>query len=700
MTERSRSAPLGGDEAVVALIVVVGVLCAVVWSGAQVASLLSTGHFVRAGLGDAMSAAIRLPDNAVQPAGAWSDPAVSGHLPGPLLYWASTALVGVVELAGAVWMWLKLFSSSIGTKQRTRLGVQVGARLAARADLTPLIVAGPEVGRFVFGCLDQRTLLATENGQPSKRRRPNKRVGRRTAVAMIGPSQSGKTSAVVAGILDWNGPALLSSVKNDLFDETIARRRQLGDVYVFDPMRTIPRLPDGVKRVGWSPLHAARTVSGAIEISTALLDAAPKDGVTNGSYWTSKGQALLWPMLFAAAHDPDLTMADVVRWLSSQDGNPQPPTGGPGGNGAPQVDPDQFGEIRTILRHYAATGEERVAIQAKHTLDQFDGFFRLDHRTRSDIYSTSQTLVQPWEDPNISYASSPAVGPVADLRQVLEGANTLYVCTPLKDASRYSVVFGGLLGALLRDQAYDVANRYGKRLPGLLCIIDEAGNTPLRWLPEVASTCSGIGVQLVTVWQSKAQIDATYQNQADPMLTNHATKIFFAGASDTSTLRYVTYLGGEEEVTQRTANADAHFGGYRRGVGDSTVHRPLLPAEVLRQAEPGHAILFHATHPPAHIQGRWIGDDARLARIAAGAEPKPEIVLDDELKAALEHDATPPIEVLRHLVSSRAASHGGSSPEPTRGLHPWPSNVTATDSRSDPPPTALARKSPEGRHGR
>ena len=79
-------------------------------------------------------------------------------------------------------------------------------------------------------------------------------------------------------------------------------------------------LPAGVERVGWSPLHSARTVPGAIEVALAMLDAAPKEGVTNASYWTSKGQALLWPMLFAAAQDTESTMADVVRWLASQGG--------------------------------------------------------------------------------------------------------------------------------------------------------------------------------------------------------------------------------------------------------------------------------------------------------------------------------------------------------------------------------------------
>ena len=88
----------------------------------------------------------------------------------------------------------------------------------------------------------------------------------------------------------------------------------------------------------------------------------------------------------------------------------------------------------------------------------------------------------------------------------------------------------------------------------------------------------------------------------------------------------------------------------------STVHRPLLPPEVLRQAEPGHAILFHATLPPAHIQGRWVGDDARLARLAAGQEPRPEVAVDDDLTAALDHDPTPTIEVLRHLGLSPASA--------------------------------------------
>ena len=41
--------------------------------------------------------------------------------------------------------------------------------------------------------------------------------------------------------------------------------------------------------------------------------------------------------------------------------------------------------------------------------------------------------------------------------------------------------------------------------------IDEAGNMPLDWLPEVSSTCAGIGIQLVTIWQFSAAWLAVFE---------------------------------------------------------------------------------------------------------------------------------------------------------------------------------------------
>ncbi|MCC6434876.1 MAG: TraM recognition domain-containing protein, partial [Acidimicrobiales bacterium] len=260
------------------------------------------------------------------------------------------------------------------------------------------------------------------------------------------------------------------------------------------------------------------------------------------------------------------------------------------------------------------------------------------------------------------------------------------VVQPLKSTQRFSVVFGGLLGALLKDQAYEVAKRYRRPLPDLLCVIDEAGNTPLRWLPEVASTCAGIGVLLVTVWQSKAQIDAIYQAQAGPVLTNHGSKVIFAGVSDVETLEYVSYLAGEEEIAQRSSNADANLAGYRRGVADSTIHRRLLPAEVLRQAKPGQALLLHGTLPPAHLIGRRAWLDPRLRALATGEGPKPvKAEVAPDLVAALAFDPTPPIDVLQHLPGYSRADAGSESGadrnEPGTDMLPTPPRQLAPQKR-------------------
>ena len=662
-----RGAPMGGEEWFGVAVVGVGLLAFGVWCGAELATLVSSGSWLHASLGDAFAALIRLPGHAARPADAWPNE-VQAAVPNAWLFWPATIVVAVAETMGVAWLWTRLGSNRIGTLRRDRLGVDVGARLATRRDVSPLIVPGPAPGRFILGTVGGR-LVATENrsAEPASTRtkRDDIRSGDRSAVAVIGPTRSGKTATVIAGVLDWDGPAILSSVHNDLFDATVQRRLQLGDVYLFDPMRTIPDpLPDGVQRCGWSPLHSARTVSGAMEAANLLMEASPSEGVTNANYWSRKGEALLWPMLFAAAIG-GRTMADVVRWLALQDGDP--PTTPPGGSAptAP-VDPsDRGGEIRRILDGVARSNDRQLGIQAQHALAQFEGFWHLDPRTRSDIYSTSQTLVQPWEDPNVSFASSKHAGPVAELRVVLDGNNTLYVVQPLKSTQRFAVVFGGLLGALLKDQAYEVAKRYRQPLPDLLCVIDEAGNTPLRWLPEVASTCAGIGVLLVTVWQSKAQIDAIYQAQAGPVLTNHGSKVIFAGVSDVETLEYVSYLAGEEEVAQRSSNADAHLAGYRRSVGDSTIHRRLLPAEVLRQARPGQALLLHGTLPPAHLTGRRAWLDERLVAVSRGGPKRDKIAIPDALRSALDYDPTPPADVLAHLPSYKGKV--AASPENSRG---------------------------------
>ena len=237
-----------------------------------------------------------------------------------------------------------------------------------------------------------------------------------------------------------------------------------------------------------------------------------------------------------------------------------------------------------------------------------------------------------------------------NMAMLLEDNNTLYMVQPLKSTERFSVLFGGLLGDLLRDQAYEISKRAGEPIPATLAVIDEAGNTPLRWLPEVASTCSGIGIQLVTVWQSLAQMRAIYQAQTDSLLTNHGSKIFFSGLSDRETLDYASYLGGEEEVTQQSTTTDIGRGD-RRSVAASTARMRFLPGDLMRQISPGSALLLHGTLPPAHLVGRRPWEERRLQILAEGNGAQPEQAqrsqrLTDAL--ATKHQVSP--FVLAHMT--------------------------------------------------
>jgi len=249
--------------------------------------------------------------------------------------------------------------------------------------------------------------------------------------------------------------------------------------------------------------------------------------------------------------------------------------------------------------------------------------WEMEERTRSSIYATAQTVIWPWTDPGVAATAPSPKGwrtgrrgaEGIDLPWLLSGANTVYLCSPIEDQRRLAPAFGGLLNDLI-NQAYRHVAATGEPLdPPLLVVIDEAGNTPLRSLPEYASTLAGIGVLLVTIWQSLAQIDVAYGKAADTILTNHLTKAFYAGLSDGASLRYIGQVLGDAEVDTRSQSASQRVGGGSEQY--STTRVPLAPAHVMRQMRPGDALLVHGTLPPAHVRTRPFYRSRHLAERSA-----------------------------------------------------------------------------------
>jgi type IV secretion system protein VirD4 len=407
----------------------------------------------------------------------------------------------------------------------------------------------------------------------------------------VGPSRSGKTTNIINGVFEWRHPAILVSLKSDFLDATESWRRSLGDVKVFDPSGVTGR-----ESATWSPLRGATKVSGAVRAARQIAEAAPRRDSSGegGDFWLQMAESLIAALLVIAANSKDRTFADIVEWVVGTD--------------MPME--DSVGQVQPLMRALKADGDPARKEAGEFATTVLEGLWRNDHRTVSGVYATARTMVWPWIDPLVAAATGSCT---IDLDWLLANNNTLFACIPLNDQHRLRPVLGGMLNDIV-GQAFDRYLRTGKLLdPPLLLVIDEAATLRPDQLASWASTLAGIGVHLVTAWQSIAQIEAAYGRQSQAILTNHLTKLFFAGMSDEAGLQYLSRLLGDEHVPSRLSNQPGSDPD-RPSVTDV----PLVPPAALRQMRPGDALLVHGTLPAAHVRIKPWYRIRRLRKRSAG----------------------------------------------------------------------------------
>jgi len=161
---------------------------------------------------------------------------------------------------------------------------------------------------------------------------------------------------------------------------------------------------------------------------------------------------------------------------------------------------------------------------------------------------------------------------------LLGDANTLYLCAPLGDETRIGIVFATLLHDLIL-QSFDRANRTQAIDPRLLVLLDEAANTPCRTCRNGRQRSLVPVSSLVTVWQSKAQLEQIYSRQAENVLTNHRSKLIYpSGLSDMATIEYVSALTGNEHVRSDLDEPRWGGAGERPTETESVDRRRAVPA--------------------------------------------------------------------------------------------------------------------------
>ena len=498
-----------------------------------------------------------LPDHWSDPARAW--PAQDQpRLPGPLGLYA--ALILVTAMGGAlIASAARVFGGSMGPRPE-------GAHWATARDLRTLLVRRRTPGRLTLGRLGRRLVAA----EP------------RASTIVIGPSQSGKTTAIaIPAILEAAGPVLAVSVKRDLLDATLAARRDMGPVVVYDP--TGASAITDPPPVGWDPVRGCVSWATARRMAFSLSNAHGVPPSRDGDFWRQMATKLIAPLLFAAAHTEGGSISTVVRWLDTR-------------------------EERAVLR---ALNRAR-SVEA---LDAFQASCEREERTKSSIYATAEAIAEPFADPGVMRSIE---GPLFDSREALSGTTTLYVVAPVSDQERLAPLFSALVEEVL-DSAFARAAAGSPCDPALLVVLDEAANTaPIRRLPHIAATAAGLGVQMVTVFQDLAQVHTRYAQAAETVISNHRAKVFLSGIADPTTLGFLRSVLGEQDVRTESRTRDS---AVRESRTASTTLRALAPPERVRGLGINRALLLYGHLPPAAIdlapflgrapgrgESRWRGD--------------------------------------------------------------------------------------------
>ncbi len=314
---------------------------------------------------------------------------------------------------------------------------------------------------------------------------PVLRLTERSSLLIVGPTQAGKTSAlVVPALLGWNGPAVVTSVKRDVVDATLAWRSALGTAHILEP---------GVDNgFTWNPLEGVTSLRHAMRVARDL---------TSGS--STKGDVEFWNTL-----STKLVASLMMRAYST---------------GRDIFDVSAAVEHRQL----DAWLEGGARDDACEILSSFLGH---DTKTLDGVLTTAETMLLPWRFRQR----------VVNVRDIVGRADTLYLCSPRGEQAHYEPLFRGALRMMLEEQQRRCDQ--GRQRP-LLMVLDEAATVAsLDELDQLAATVSGLDVTLVTVVQDFAQLVARWGPRAATIVNNHTTRMVLGGLADPTVSTYLPEL--------------------------------------------------------------------------------------------------------------------------------------------------------------
>jgi type IV secretory pathway TraG/TraD family ATPase VirD4 len=404
-------------------------------------------------------------------------------------------------------------------------------------------------------------------------------AGAQRSTLVLGPPRSGKTSSlVIPNILLSEGAVVSTSTKPDVMRATAPSRGRDGWAFLYDPSGEVD-CPNGVERVGWSPLTTASRWDAAVVTADAMVGASRLSGQRGGEHhWTERAGALLSTLLHAAATE-GRSMPEVLHWIDRHDGVP----------------------ALEILASRSGEGGPATDLLA--------GILATDAREQSGIWSTASGVLAAYRTES---ALASTAAPPLDLDAFCDGPNTLYVCAAGRRQRQFAPLVVATVGDV-RDAAYSRSRQEQAGPPTLLALDEVANIAPIPDLPAMVSEGAGQGLLVLACLQDLSQARVRWGTAADGFLSLFGTTVVLGGIADTRTLRDVSALAGDCEVEAQTLSRSVgRWGRIRPSTSVGWSRQARLPVDAIARGAPGRALVLgpdkdvrEVSLTPAHRCAPW-----------------------------------------------------------------------------------------------
>jgi type IV secretion system protein VirD4 len=376
-------------------------------------------------------------------------------------------------------------------------------------------------------------------------------------------TRGGKGLLAISQILTFTGSVVVLDIKGELYEATANYRKTLGPVFVIDPEAVGHQFDPLHGRVTERQLYAAAKyllyeagerdpifIQRGMKMVTQLFLAAREENRLAGHekyrLLPYAGQLMNLPINQVAAHLQAVSPALATKFLSAA------------------YDPEKDYDEKKFLTSSWETATSRLyPILSDELLRCFDG----SDFTAADLITSPKPI-------------------------------TVYLRLPEGDL----LALASVVRLVFQTLIHDMQTTYDKR-PGrtakekgcypVLLLLDEAGRVKIPQLYEYATTVVGRQISLWVAIQSIKQLDVYGEANAETLLDNMDTQIFYRQRR--ATARYL-----EEELGRRSAYSHSQSkreGGFEtQGMAEQGI--AVMTANQIKQMEDFDIIVFHHNLPP------------------------------------------------------------------------------------------------------